>query len=101
MVDGWPCIKSGQFLDTPERFDEDRGRLLTCDIPAGEHESPHLRRLQCETFQLSIADALIAGQDDPASVSGFGEPLLVRGAPGKVIGQAFDRCARFAKRFDE
>jgi len=101
VVDGWPSVCPRELFEASECTHQDSRSIFARDVPASEYESPHLRRLQREAFELSIADALIAGQDDPVSASGFGQPLLVRSTSRKVIGQAFDRCARFAKRFGE
>src|SRR5207249_3417261 len=88
VIDERPGVCAGDLRHPVERAGENGARLLTGDIPAGEHERPNLCGLQGEAFELAVADALVARQHDPAVPAGFGKPDLVRSlSPGPEAGR--------------
>ena len=71
------------------------------NVPACKHERPHLRGLQSETFELPVADALVARQDDPAIAPGFGKPVFVGRASRESVGEPFDVGTGFAQSVND
>src|SRR2546428_11450926 len=73
VIDERPGVCAGDLRDPLERTGEDGAGFFTGDIPAGEHERPHLRGLQGQAFKLAVADTFVARQHDqpfrPASAS--------------------------------
>lgn len=47
---------------------------------------------------MSVPDAMVFGQDDPAALPGFGEPFFILGIGGKVVVVDVERGAGLTER---
>jgi hypothetical protein len=97
VIDERPGVCGGYLRDPLKRAGENGARFHAGDVPAGEHECAHFRRLQGEAFELAVADTFVACQDNPAVPAGLGEPDFVRGPLGKTIGEALDSRPRVSQ----
>lgn len=101
VIDKRPWFLPSKPFHLAQCTREDSSRVLAGDIPSGEHEGLHFRGLQGEALKLPVADALVAGEHDPAVAPGFGKPGLVRRASGEPVGEPLDFSACFAQGVDD
>jgi hypothetical protein len=59
-------------------------------VAAGKDESAHARRVQSQSLETTVPNALVAGKYHPASNAGERQPGPILYAFGKVACQPFD-----------
>ena len=101
MKDKRPRIDTSNHFQASQCIRKDDPGVFTRDVPAGKHKRSYFRGLQGETFELPVADALVARQDDPAIASGFGKPVFIGSASRESVGEPFDVGAGFAQGIDD
>lgn len=98
MVDERARIGAADPTYTVDGLAKYRAGIGRRDIAACEHKSADFRCLERDAFKLAVAYALVAGEDDPAALSGPRKPYVVGDASGELLGMPYDRCARLAQR---
>lgn len=101
VVNEWARIGRQDLLDLLQCARENRTRILSRNIPAGENERADAGGVQSEAFELAVADALVAGEDNPTVPAGLGQPCFVGSALGKVIRQPLNYRPRITQRGDD
>ena len=94
-------MKGGRFAladscDSSKGAGKNGRSFLDRYVTTGEHEGAYSGSFQGKPLQLSVPDAFVAGQHDPAETANFLKPFFVRGAARKMRGGALYDCAGFA-----
>jgi Domain of unknown function (DUF6933) len=98
VVNERPGIALGNMMHATEGANEDVGGVLYRDVAARKDKRSNIGRLQCQLFELAIADAFVSGEDDPATLSCALEPGFVGRTSLKVLSKSFYRSAGIAQR---
>jgi hypothetical protein len=98
VVDERAGIGAADPVDPVEGTSQNGAGVLRRNVSAREHKRAYFGCLQRKAFELAVAYALVASQNDPAVPSGFREPNVIGDASGEAFGVSFHGCARVAQR---
>ena len=77
------------FLEKPcdsrKRHDEDLRHFLALQIARCQDKRCYARPHERQPLDVPIPDSMVFGKHNPATLPGFGEPVLVLGIRGKVV----------------
>lgn len=102
MVDERPRVGAADSANAIERSAKYRAGIDRRDVAAREYKRADFRRVECKSFKLAIADALVARQSDPVIPAAFTKPDFIgQAALLESLGVAHDGGTRIAQRGDD
>lgn len=71
--------------DARKRLNEDLRHFVALEIARRQDERRDTSFHECQPFNMSIPNAMVFGEDNPAASSGLQEPVFILGIGGKMI----------------
>ena len=84
--------------DTGECFYKDLRHFLALQICRRQNKGRHTCLHECQPLHMSISDAMVLGQDNPAALCCLGEPVFVFGIRGEVVVVDVENSTGLAER---
>lgn len=88
-------------FDPWKRIYKGCGHIGSLKLAGCQHERSDLRRCQRHSFRGSVADAIILGEHDPATLPNFNKPIFVFSVGRKAVVVNLYGLAHFPQRFSD